>query len=145
MYELIKIIFLRNGTVRTNKMKFWISKNGTKNMRKLPKRTGNFCLSFTPYYRLNVWSVFSIKLTFLIAWWKIENKQPNIKVRIAVCNVRYTRRYHPFTGQLYIGLLYERDVTSDLFYDDCLDWNHTRTHWVRGIITKIQLLFTTDG
>ena len=38
MYELIKIIFLRNGTVRTNKMKFRRSKNGTKNVRKLPKR-----------------------------------------------------------------------------------------------------------
>ena len=38
MYELIKIIFLKNDTVRTNKMKFWRSIKRGHNMRQLPKR-----------------------------------------------------------------------------------------------------------
>ena len=38
MYELIQIIFLENGTVRTNKMKLWWSIKRGQNMRKFPKR-----------------------------------------------------------------------------------------------------------
>ena len=38
MYELIKIIFLKNGTVRTNKMKFWRLIKRGQNMQQSPKR-----------------------------------------------------------------------------------------------------------
>ena len=37
MYELIKNIFLRNGTVRTNKMKFWRSKKRGQKHAKIAK------------------------------------------------------------------------------------------------------------
>ena len=38
MYELIKIIFMKNGTVRTNKMKFGRSIKRSQIMQKWPKR-----------------------------------------------------------------------------------------------------------
>ena len=68
-----------------------------------------------------------------------------MKVEIAVSTDSHaTCDIHGDIRPTCIGLLYGRDVTSDLFYDDCLDWNHARTLGPRNLY-KIQLLFTTDG
>ena len=76
MYELIKIIFLKNGTVRTNKIKFWRSIKRGQNMRQLPKREEFLFILLVSSQIECLISIFN-KTSILNSMVKIENKQPN--------------------------------------------------------------------
>ena len=131
MYELIKIIFLKNATVRTNKMKFWRLIKRGQNMRELPKRE-EFLFILLVLSQIECLSSIFNKTNILNSMVKIENKQPNHLLCRFTYNVRYTRRYHP------VNSFY--DIS-----DPVLDWSGM-TIVLIGIVTKkVQLLFTTDG
>ena len=92
VYELIKIIFLENGTVRTNKMKFWRTIKRGQNMWQLPKREEFLFILLVSSQIECLISIFN-KTNILNSMVNIENKQPN-HLLCCTCftyNVRYTR------------------------------------------------------
>ena len=132
MYELIKIIFLKNDTVRTNKMKFWRSIKRGHNMRQLPKREEFLFILLVSSQIECLISIFN-KTNVLNSMVKIENKQTNHLlcrfnqlVLHTTCDIPGDITRLNFMVKL---VLLHLGPSTGLVRDyNCLDWNRNKNN-----------------